>query len=72
MSPSELLLFLDGDEVRATTPYFVRVSAACIDHSSLLISLQFDGRVTDIVSVSICVAVVAASLLSNCCVGAPT
>ncbi len=69
---AELLLLLfeleleDDDAVRATTPYSMSLSAACIDQqqsSSLLhplSSLQFDGRATDIVSMSISVAVVTA------------
>ena len=62
MSPSEdLPLLLDDDEddeVRATTPYRVRMSAACIDQLLSLESLQLDGRATDIVSVSISVAAI--------------
>ena len=70
-----LLLFeleLEDDAVRATTPYLMSLSAACIDQqsSSLLLllllllrplsSLQLDGSATDIVSVSISAAVVTA------------
>ena len=69
MSPSEDLPLLeddgdDDDEVRATTPYRVRTSAACIDQLLSLESLQLDGRATDIVGVSIPVAAVAVA----CCV----
>lgn len=74
---AELLLLLslllfeleleDDDAVRATTPYLMSLSAACIDQqsSSLLLlllrplsSIQFDGSATDIDSVSISAAVV--------------
>jgi hypothetical protein len=66
---SLLLLFEveleDDDAVRATTPYLMSLSAACIDQqssSSLLLrplsSLQLDGSATDIDSVSISAAVV--------------
>ena len=61
MSPSEDLPLLfedDDDEVRATTPCRVRMSAACIDQSLSLESLQFNGRATDIVSVSISAAAI--------------
>jgi hypothetical protein len=64
MSP-ELLSF-DDDEDKATTPYLFRMSAACIDQSSLLSVLQLDGRVTDIVSVSIFVAIVTSAAMAMC------
>ena len=71
MSPSEDLPLLldedDEDEVRATTPYRVRMSAACIDQLLSLESLQLDGRATDIVSVLISVAAVAV-VVAACCV----
>ena len=64
MSPSYLPLEDDDDEVRATTPCRVRMSAACIDQLSSLESLQLDGKATDIVSVSISVAAVVVATVS--------